>query len=129
MNGDSDVSLREVYNIAKGLEDRFDRRFGELRRDVKEWAGEQRRDLKELHAKIDRVDREGSIGTREELQEHERRIDENARAIGKLQTHAAVTAGEQRVFLGIGGRIAAIVGWLVAGALALADLATKIIFR
>lgn len=41
---------------------------------VKELVLEVRNDVKALSEKIDKIDRQGSIGTREELADHERRI-------------------------------------------------------
>jgi hypothetical protein len=41
---------------------------------VKEIVVEIRNDVKDLAAKIDRIDREGSIGTRQDLADHENRL-------------------------------------------------------
>ncbi len=41
---------------------------------VKEIVLEVRNDVKQLAEKIDRIDRQGSIGTRSELEDHEARI-------------------------------------------------------
>lgn len=41
---------------------------------VKEIVLEIRRDLKALNDKVDQIDRKGSIGTREELSDHESRL-------------------------------------------------------
>lgn len=105
------VTLRDVYEIVQRLEDNL------------------RRDVRDLAEAINRIDRQGSIGTRDELREHDKRIEQNTAAINLLQTSVAVAGAEQRVFLGLGSRVAAVAGWLVAGALAVADVATKIIFR
>lgn len=58
---------------------------------VKEIVIEIRDTVKELANKVDRIDRQGSIGTREQLREHDNSIHDHEARLGVLENRPRVT--------------------------------------
>jgi hypothetical protein len=56
---------------------------------VKEILVEIRDDVKDLSMKVDRIDREGSIGTKSQLDDHEQRLRRLSDHIGRLEEDLA----------------------------------------
>jgi chromosome segregation ATPase len=63
--GEQPIRIKDVYEIAERLEDKFDRRFEEIRAS-----------FETFRTQIERIDREGAIGTRAKLVETDRQLDD-----------------------------------------------------
>lgn len=80
---DPTIKIKDVYDIAERLEDKVDRRFDEVRKD-----------FQEFRAALERIDREGSIGTRDTLTQHERQLDDLDRRIVAVEGRPIVKREE-----------------------------------
>ena len=80
---DPTIKIKDVYEIAERLEDKVDRRFDEVRKDFQEFRNA-----------LERIDREGSIGTRDTLAQHARDLEELDRRIIPLEARPIVTREE-----------------------------------
>lgn len=78
--GSNSPKLKDVYEIAERLEDKFDRRLEQLFDEIR-----GQRDL------IDRIDREGAIGTRDTLVELARQAQEQDKRIAVIEARPPVT--------------------------------------
>ncbi len=74
---------------------------------VKEMVKEIRSDVKDLSAKIDHIDRQGSIGTREEIVDHESRIR-------NLETSSSRLSGAWQTVTIVGATIVASAGLAIS---------------
>lgn len=91
------IKIKDVYDIAERLEDKVDRRFDEVRRD-----------FQDFRSALERIDREGSIGTRDTLTQHERALSELDRRVELVEDRPVVKREELHE---IKGEIAALKLW------------------
>lgn len=77
---DGPIKIKDVYEIVERLEDKFDRRIEQLLDGL-----QQQREL------IDRIDREGAIGTRDTLLELARHGQELDKRLSVLEARPPVT--------------------------------------
>jgi|SRR6266550_3441284 len=86
---------------------------------VKEILLEMRGDLRSLSEQINRIDRQGSIGTKQELEDHEERLR-------KLENSDAVTTGGITSKEKLGVKAISVLAILIAAASTLVDSISKI---
>ena len=94
---DPTIKIKDVYDIAERLEDKVDRRFDEVRKD-----------FQDFRVALERIDREGSIGTRDTLAQHDRILDDIDRRVETVESRPVVTREELHA---IRGDIAALNLW------------------
>lgn len=97
MTGDQTIKIKDVYEIAERLEDKFDRRFEEIRSS-----------FDTFRLQIERIDREGAIGTQAKLLENERQLEDLDKRVLVVEARPVVTREELHA---VKGDIAALNLW------------------
>jgi hypothetical protein len=95
--GDQPIRIKDVYEIAERLEDKFDRRFEEIRSS-----------FDTFRLQIERIDREGAIGTQAKLIENERQLEDLDKRVLVVEARPVVTREELHA---VKGDIAALNLW------------------
>lgn len=97
MTGEAPIRLKDVYEIAERLEDKFDKRFDSFTSE-----------MQKIGAQLERIDREGSIGTRDQLADQDRRLEDHSRRIRDIEGRPPVTRSDLHE---VKGEIAALKLW------------------
>jgi hypothetical protein len=97
VTGDQTIKIKDVYEIAERLEDKFDRRFEEIRSS-----------FDTFRLQIERIDREGAIGTQAKLLENERQLEDLDKRVLVVEARPVVTREELHA---VKGDIAALNLW------------------
>lgn len=80
MNSDDRIQIKDVYDIVERLEDKFDKRFDTFTSEIQK-----------LGSQLERIDREGSIGTRDQLADQDRRLEDHSRRLRDIEARSPVT--------------------------------------